>query len=391
VKNPHRKPIILSALLILGFVLSGVATVSSSTGDIGAKPANPDPSNPRSETIFIKQINPGDKSSDAVLVINNTNDQKSIKVYATDSVASSGGAFACAQAAEEPKLVGGWIDVAQNNVKLKPGEKKEIGFEISVPNNASAGEQNGCIVIQEDAQSNFQGGVSVNFRTAIRVAVLVPGDLLRELQAVGLLVASDAGKLILTPSVRNTGSVSLDTTVEPQIKTVFGTKAASQTGQFPVLRDQLTEWNFELDKPFWGGLYRATFTASYDKSELGYIGSTVSPEPATLQGPSKWIITTPHPLALLIEIFALALAIFGIKRLIKQRKHHKHVQTSWRTYQVKPGDQLQKIAHAFSVDWKKLAKVNNLKPPYHLAEDQKLKVPPTTKDNPKPTPTQRKK
>jgi hypothetical protein len=72
-------------------------------GGFGGRPAYPQASNPRTESIFIHIIEPGEEKKDAVRVINNTQETKILSIYATDSTPSTGGAFACKQFSEERK------------------------------------------------------------------------------------------------------------------------------------------------------------------------------------------------------------------------------------------------------------------------------------------------
>src|SRR5687768_11321521 len=98
------------ALLCLAMSLGSLpVTHAAEYGNIGGHPSNPIPGNARSNSIFIHTINPGQTVSDAVTVVNYTKDTKTLQIYATDSIISSGGAFGCAQQVENKKGVGAWI------------------------------------------------------------------------------------------------------------------------------------------------------------------------------------------------------------------------------------------------------------------------------------------
>ena len=158
--------LILSVLL---FLLPSTA-LAVENGGIGGKPSNPRSDNPRSSSIFVYELNPGQQINDAVKIYNNTEQTKDIKVYATDSVISSGGAFACAQESDSVKEVGGWIKLDKNDIKLPPKQNETIGFIVDVPKNAEPGEHNGCIAIQENKTSgvNVGNGIALSLRSAIR-------------------------------------------------------------------------------------------------------------------------------------------------------------------------------------------------------------------------------
>lgn len=118
-------------------------------GGFGGRPAFPRADNPRTESIFVHTLEPGAVQKEGVTVINNSTETKTVFVYAADSTPSTGGAFACKQFAEEQTDVGSWIKLEKNEIKLAAGSTQMIPFTITIPNNASVGEHNGCILIQE--------------------------------------------------------------------------------------------------------------------------------------------------------------------------------------------------------------------------------------------------
>ena len=362
-----------SGVVALAIVVAAPLSAFAQSGSIGGRPANPDPSNARTQSIFVKTIQPGASVEDAVQIVNNTGVKKSILVYATDSVVSSGGAFACAQAADEQKNVGQWIKVSQSTIDIDANGTIKVPFTVAAPANAEPGEQNGCIIIQEQKESNFQTGVSLNFRTAIRVAILLPGDIKKEISTQGLTTSQKNGKVIVSPSVKNTGNVSVDTDITTTIKSVFGSTESSQTSTYPVLRGELTSWNFEMDTPFWGGFYTASYSATYDASK-NFIGSSANKELKTIAGQSKTIFVFPQILALLVELLILA-GIATASYFLYRHLQHKKAVKDWKDYTIKSDDNLQIIAKKQKISWKLLAKENGIKAPYILQTDQIIKVP----------------
>jgi len=366
-------------VIFSGIALVMVATlvplnVFAETGSIGGKPANPDSLNPRTQSIFLKTISPNETVADAVKVINNTNEKKTILVYATDSVPSSGGAFACAQAVDTAKSVGSWIKISQTSVEVASNSSQTVPFSITAPTDAEPGEQNGCIVLQEQKEVNFQSGIALNFRTAIRVAVLVPGEIRKELTLLGIGVSHNGSKVILNPSVKNTGNVSLDAKIDTRIKTVIGTTVSSQTSKYPILRDQITEWNFEMDSPFWGGFYTASYDVEYDASPT-FIGSTEPKQLTSMHGQQKIFFAIPHILALLLYALLIAAITTAVVAYRQYRLRKANIKTHWVEYIIKDGDNIQNIAKTQHVRWTTLAKTNNIKPPYILEPGKTIKVP----------------
>jgi len=361
------------ALIAIAVVMAAPLSTYAQSGSIGGRPANPDPSNTRTQSIFVKTIQPNTSVEDAVEIVNNTGNKKSVMVYATDSIVSSGGAFACAQAADEQKNVGQWIKLSQSTIDIDANGTTKVPFTITTPVNAEPGEQNGCIIIQEQKESNFQSGVSLSFRTAIRVAILIPGDIKKEITPNSLSIDEKTNKIIVIPSVKNTGNVSVDADITTTIKSVFSTIQSTQTSTYPVLRGEVSEWNFEMDKPFWGGLYTVSFNVGYDTSN-NFLGENKDVSIKTIEGQSQLIFVTPSILAFFIELIVLAGLVTGAYYLYRFIVHKKNVKT-WVDYKVKAADTIESIALKRAISWKILARENKIKAPYALEAQQIIKVP----------------
>lgn len=363
----------IGVIAVVFLALSGSASAVDSIG-VGAVPANPNPANPRSSSIFVYDSIGGQTLSDAVKVTNNTDKQKTISLYAVDSQGSSDGAFACAQAVDDKKGVGSWITLATSEVSLGPFSNQVVPFTVAIPQNADAGEHNGCIVIQDASDNARQrsGNVVLSFRSAIRVAVTVPGDITTKLSL--LRVERSSGQnnsLLLSPVYKNEGNVSLDTTINVALTSVIGTTLQQQKSQFPILSQTEARFNFEFKPLFWGGFYRQTVDTSYIK--LSDQGKPV--EPQSLSTSTQWIFIKPQPLALVIEIVLLGLALATTLYFIRRRRQKKQLTAKLVLYKVKTGDNLQSIAKKAHVSWQLLAKINRLKPPYSLTVGASIKVP----------------
>lgn len=345
-----------------------------SAANIGGRPANPDPKNERTKSIFVKELKPGQVAKDTVEVVNNSDEAKKVTVYAVDVSPSSGGAFACAQAADKRTGVGSWITVDVGNLEIPAGQNKKVDFTITVPANASVGEQNGCIALQEEQTASVQSGIGLTFRTAIRVAILIPGKISKQITPAGLLAIQGDGKIVLTPQVRNSGNVSVDARIDTRIRGLFGGTISTQSSTYPVLREQTAEWNFDHKKPFWGGFYKASFSVSYDESTKQYIGD--KPErPKTVTGPSRLVFVMPAPVGMLVELLVLMGIGLLIALAVRRKRQSTAVRTSWVAYAVQEGDNIEDIAEDHDIGWKQLAAINQLKPPYRLKPGQRLKVP----------------
>lgn len=379
------KKIILSTLLAFVISLIPVATMAVEYGGVGGRPANPREDNPRSSSIFIYELEPGQTYDDGVEVFNNTDQDRTIELAAVDSVLANDGAFSCAQNSESKVDVGKWITLDSETVTVAAGKSKVVNFTVTVPEDASVGEHSGCVTIQDTQKqaSPEQGGVVLTFRSAIRVAVTIPGDIVKAVTVsnVGLQRnAEDANLFTIQPAVVNTGNVSLDTKLTVRLVSLFGTTVDSKDATYPVLPASTAKWNFDVNKPFWGGFYRADVTAAYNGNTEDVLGEESNNNEVTSSKSSTYVFIDPSPVALAIELGLLVLIGLLVALLIRKLRHRRHVQQHWTHYTVRDGDSLQKIAKHHGVSWKKLATANKVRAPYHLEPGTKLKVPPKNQE-----------
>ncbi len=376
---PNKKTNFL--LICLMMLLIPLKIHAIEYGGLGAKPANPRPDNSRTQSIFLHTINPGEEKTDAVIVSNTSQDTKTVMVYAADSTPSTGGAFACKQFGEPKAYVGTWINLEATELVLAPGESQTVNFTIAAPNNASVGEHNGCILVQQkDQKTTEQAGASIAIRTGIRVALTVPGDIVKDIVVIDIDVEHKKEKdvIVLRPYVENRGNVSVDTEVSVITKNIFGRQVAEHGGRFPSLRGERTDWNFEFKRPFWGGVYRTKVTASYDDL-ASEIGLESGQELKLVDGPSVTFFVTPHIQALIVYLVVLLVLAGFAFNLLRSVREEKAIKQSWTKQDVKSGDDIQSLAKEYGVSWKLIAKANKLSSPYTLKAGSKILLPPKKK------------
>ncbi|MDP2933281.1 MAG: LysM peptidoglycan-binding domain-containing protein [bacterium] len=368
--------IILSILVFLFFGSRNAFAIEY--GGFGGRPAYPRADNPRTESVFIHTLEPGDVQEEGVLTVNNTAEQKTVLVYGVDSSSSADSSFACEQFSQEKDDVGAWITLAKSEVTLESGTSEIIPFTIYVPQSANVGEHNGCIVIQEKKGEAQPGsGVSLSFRTGLRVAITIPGELTRKLEIVSFTVTPRKdGSFLLRPEVKNLGNVSIDADVQVITRYFFGAFLIRHGGQFPIFRGGTSDWNFELKKPFWGGWYRSSFTVEYDANPEAGVGVKSGQTLTRLDGPSVWFWSFPTPAALAIEVIVLLALAFGGFLFWLSQKRKNWIKKNWVEYEIKSGEDIKSLAERFDVSWKLIARTNKLQPPYALKTGEKIKIPP---------------
>ncbi len=365
---------LLLVVLFLSIVLLGNTALADSA-TIGGRPANPRDDNPRSKSIFVYSLEPGQSVKDAVQIFNTTEEQKTILVYATDSVVSSGGAFACEQAAEPADDSGSWIKLSRNEITLAKQSSATVPFTVTIPKDVQPGEHNACIAIQEKdaAPAAVGNGIALNFRSAIRVAITVPGEINKQLTIDKVSLREQNGKIIGTVKLKNSGNVSLDTTVVASLKRLCGINLQTIEGTYPSLPGTVTELNFEYKKPYWGGLVRLHATGSYNSNTDNTLGE--GSVDTTVNGKSGLIIIWPQPLAFIIILSVIGLLVALIYYLARRYYILPRQAKIYHEYIVKDGDNIQELAKKTNTNWRHLAHVNSIKAPYTLQEGSTIKLP----------------
>lgn len=385
--NGSLRAIGVGVSIALLLVISGGAAASAiSSGGIGGRPANPDPENPRTESIFVYTLDKGESKIDQVKVLNNTDEERTISLHAVDGVATNTGAYTCKQNSEERETMGVWVTLAKDTVTLAPHTSELVDFTLTMPETADVGEHNGCITFQEvkSEEEQAQGGVRVHMRQALRMVATVPGDLKRSIEITNFAIMSDAGKRTYAVNVENVGNVSADTDVRISVKTLFGSmvkldeKSDTLGGTAPVLAGQTYQTNFTESRTFfWGGWYRVIATASYDK-EITTIGAK-NTGGKIVRTSEQTIFISPSLGAWLIIATLLAATVGVCVYLFVRSRGKANRNTKWERYEVHLDDTIDSVAEDYGVSWKKLAAANELKAPYTLTEGQKLLVPPKAK------------
>jgi hypothetical protein len=378
-----RKFILVLVVAAMTTVL-GLTSVTSAInyGGVGAAPAYPKSGNPRTQSIFIYQLKPGQSENDGVKVLNNTNRPQTISLDAVDSELASGGSFTCKQAAESKTDVGAWLRLQSTTVTLAPNSNKIVPFTISVPSGSTTdvGEHDGCITIQAASQTatkSSSSGILLSFRSAIRVVVTIPGKIVKKLDISSVDVKKTKNdKYEVSVVVSNDGNVSLDTKINTSLQNTLGLSAQSvNEGATPILPRSKSSLNYTLNHPFWGGWYRAKIKATYNSNPSAELGVDSKADQAVKTLSSATFFALPTPAAGAIESAVIIILLGAMIWALRLRKHASHVKRHWEMYEVKEGDTLESLANEFGVSWKRIAKVNKLKPPYNLKKDQKLKLP----------------
>lgn len=363
---------------VLFALLSAVPVGAIAVGGIGGRPANPDPDNPRTQSIFIMSLDRGETGKDEVLVVNNSGEQQTIRLYAVDGVVTNTGSYTCRQESDARTDLGDWISISKDEVTLADGKNVTVPFSVAMPTNADVGEHNGCIVFEakdntEDSQASEGGNVRVKTRQAIRVVATVPGDLSREISITNFTVVKNDGQPTYNVALKNVGNVSADVDVKVSVTSLLGNEIYSNGGGYPILSDSELSLQFvQEDTPMFGGLYAAEATVEYneDVTKLG----TSSGNTITKSSGEKLVYIKPTLAGGLIMLATLVAVVGVVVWYVMTKLRHKKVVTSGNTHVVKKNDTIQSVAEHYSMGWKRLAAINKIKAPYVLKEGQVLHV-----------------
>jgi LysM repeat protein len=373
-----RKKLIFFLLVFFLFFPAVGKAVNTET--VGILPAYPDPEVKFSNAWFIYKLGAGQTKEDAVRVINNKKETVVVKLYAVDATTTSDGAFALLPEESPRQDVGAWVKLAANEVEIPPNSEKLVPFTISVPENADVGDHAGGIVMQEieGAGKTIAGtGVKIVTRVGVRIYLTIPGEVKKDFEITRFDWRTEAKrepnflkdlldlnkKTVFTIGLKNKGNVKISPKGKVELYNIFGRKVGD-TGEseigviFP--KGENKESVITLNQAPFLGRYKAKLSVNFLEEGAGT--------------GEKELVIWVFPYRIVI-ILAFLLVLFILTRLIFQyfREASKEKMP---VYTVKEGETLGNLASVFSVHWKKLAKVNEIKKPFEIKAGQKLFVPP---------------
>lgn len=313
--------------LIFLVILYSLPAYAIEYGGIGGRPAYPRKEEPKSDNVFIHTVNEGETIKEGIKVLNNTQEVKTLMIYAADYIPSTDGGFACKQLAEKQTEVGTWISLEKKEVVLKPMTNEVIDFTINVPTSLDAGEHNGCVLIQEKKPESKKAGLNLSIRTGLRVLLTIPGDLIRKLELLSFkVIPNSQGHYFLIPELRNTGNVSIDANVKVTTTDMFGRKYFQHGGVYSILKKDTARWNFELKHPFWGGFFKSKVTVDYNDGS----------KQVFLEKPAITFFVIPTIQAMIIILAAVLPFLLLIIFMLIRRAEARLVRKTWSKLTVTP-------------------------------------------------------
>lgn len=320
-------------LAIISASINMLLPVLAYAAGIGSRPANPDPKNPRTQSIFIYTLDRGGSKNDQIRVDNGLSERVDLEIYAVDGVVTATGDLTCRQKVEARKDAGNWVKLAKNDVTLDPGESTKVDFTVNVPGKADVGEHNACLVVQRKTDPNAAkqtGGIQLQTRQAIRMAITIPGDIHRDISIDKFTATSTNGQQSYDIAIKNSGNVSADVDVRLKVRDMMGNVVYENGGEYAAIADEVRQFRYESKlESFWGGKYKAELSISYNKKagEWGVSKNSgdltvKSAEPIELffwPTPAAWGVIAGGLLILVLVIWRLVVATKRRKPRLRRR------------------------------------------------------------------------
>lgn len=184
-------------------------------------------------TYFQLTMEPGETRELAVEVANFGHDLAVARTYAADAYSIVNGGFGAELFGEEASATTLWVDYETQEVTLPPREALVVEFRVTVPEDAGPGDYLTSLVVENaqpygGAAEGEVGFQQVN-RSAIAIAIDVPGPRLPSIQVGGVShhVAGDSS--VVTFEIANDGNVHLEPSAEFALRDATGTEIAAAT------------------------------------------------------------------------------------------------------------------------------------------------------------------
>ena len=362
--------------LVVAIGLFGLpAQALENPGGVGINPA--DPKDPVNAGWFIYTVDPGTVIEDVAKIINNDKVPLTVNVDVEDAGTLADGGFALS-GKENSTTVGVWTELEKTQVTVPAKSSTLVKFKINVPTDAEVGEHAGGIVVWKasgtpDATTKVGKGAQVNViaRVGARVYLTVKGDVIQDLDLKRKGYFVRGGELHFRYTFKNNGNIRSEPVVNTRLYGIFGPAGVAdlKAPQISPKKEATVDLKWTRRAPLFG-----PYLAVINIGE-GY----QVPEGLNVVQPFKNIRTVVFLFLVPWDILGWALLALALMWLgyhfFTWRKLVGLAATPVVSYKVKRGDTIASIAAKSGIGWKLLAVVNDIKPPYAIAEGQMLHLP----------------
>ncbi len=192
---------------------------------------------PESATTEVRSATPGGTYRGTLVVRNSGTTAVDVKLHRTDYAFSADGRSSFATPGQVPRSNAPWVRLAREQIRLAPGERGSVDYEVRVPNDTQLTGTYWSAVMIEQVGGAEQGGANrdVQIRQIVRYAIQV----ITEIGETGTsaIAFSNAhlsnadGKRELSVDVENTGERWLQAQVWLELHDADGHLAGKFAGQ----------------------------------------------------------------------------------------------------------------------------------------------------------------
>jgi len=217
--------------------------------------------------------------------------------------------------------ISGWISFLDSDDEaidepvytLDPGQSIAVKYRITVPEDTASGGQYACLFAETIDDSQEAEGI----KTVTRAGLIVLGNVVGETRRLAKIGDIDInsllfkGKINITANVENVGNIDFQTSVDINIKSMFGKELYNDQLVYTVFpettRKIYTEWE---DTPFYG-IFRL-------RSKVTALGTEVESE--------RLILVMPPIMIALTIVLCTAIVIVVIIYWRKRTSYRKRVE-----------------------------------------------------------------
>lgn len=344
------------------FLLSLIFTCSAfATTKFSIRPVDPEIAR------FSFDLDPGESIETEFELVNLGDEPILLSVTPVDAKIDEFGNFTLVSVNNDQNYIGNWVEVTDEYVEVQPGERLDYPFTLTVPEDTLPGQYAGGLVatsvLPEALLSDDFTGFALTGQVGTRIYLNVNGEIIDSLVWDQFEFGREYDKnQYLDFSFTNEGNSILDVTT---LLTVNGVEQEHSLGVlFP---GDSTEPELALPMPFFGDL-NVEANVTYQRSSAF---STEEAEIVTLD--SRAVTKSFFPWTLLLSVLGGLAALLAVIFFFKWRSNK--FKSTLVKYKVKKSEDIQTIAEAHKFSWKKLAKLNQIKAPYHLNTGDVILVP----------------
>ena len=359
--------------LLAALILSQLIVCSAyASGQISINVKNPDPYT-GNQSWFVYQNQPGDVIQDIATVKNYSNAPAVVKVYPVDATSNDSGDFILTSLNEPQKDLGIWTTLKTSSYVIKPGEKIDVPFTVTLPKELSPGQYFGGLIAETAASTpeckNCGTSVNINTRIGSRIYLTVPGETKEDIQWLDFSAGNRLGNQIyLQFKFQNKGNISYEPNAVIELFDSKNQRIASFNKSLGIIMpNKNSEPTVTLDNTNLSfGRYTVKATINFTPRFQTILKSK---NLSMNKIATVWFLPWGYILTIIFILIAgVSIYLFYQVQIDKLRA----IST---TYSVGPGETILSISEKFKMNWRILARVNKLKAPYHLDEGEKILVP----------------